>query len=817
MRRYWLGIVLLTFTGAVWAQPVPGPLVCSTSVTVAPIVRTEGITELVGDILLQCTGGTPTALGQTIPGVNIAVQLNTAVTSRMLSNPYSEALLLIDEPGSAANPVPQVVCGAPRTTLIAPAVCSVLGTGNGRATFDGSTNRPNVYQGLVSGNQVTFNGVPIDPPGTTSTRIFRMTNVRANANALGLSSTLVPTQIVGSISASPAGVLQINNPNQTVASIQQGLVPGPSAALTAQTCQDLNKNFLSGQGTNASPHFDLIVKEGFPTSFRRRSSASGILNPLAIGAQNIPGAIYNSETGLYFPGFPTIPGQGNLGGAGLADYGTIVDVQLHNVPDAVDIFTTPTFTIFNASGGVTGAASVLTSGTPGSFIKLAKTAPGTVEAFVLIAAVDPKVINDFAMSFYPAFVANTVNPTTVTGNASLLPFANTTFGLYVPTASNPDIIPRFAPPGNGIVAQEFHDLALFSMVPCGNQSPALQTFFPGAFTPPAQFNTYSGPLTPSSMNVGIVSPGPAVSNLSVSKDAGATWLAATLDHTTTPANLTLTVTPQPAGTYNATVTVTSPQTPGSPASLPVRYTSAPGAWFVNYEFKSAASYVSNAVAPGENFVIIGHEFGPPTLAPAGLGSDGRVLTQLGETRVLFDGQPSALYYSTNGVVSGFAPFSLAGKTSTKVQVEYQGKKSPEVVIPVLDAVPALYTSNSSGGGQGVISNQDGSVNGPGNPESPGNYVVLWGTGGGDQDPPGRDGAFNGVGAPLGKLKLATKVFIDGVEATDVSYAGPAPTIVEGVWVVVVRIPANARRNANLPVLVQMGDKTTQALVTVAVK
>ena len=52
---------------------------------------------------------------------------------------------------------------------------------------------------------------------------------------------------------------------------------------------------------------------------------------------------------------------------------------------------------------------------------------------------------------------------------------------------------------------------------------------------------------------------------------------------------------------------------------------------------------------------------------------------------------------------------------------------------------------------------------------------------------------------------------------DIAYAGPAPSLVEGVFQVNVRIPASARRNANLPVVVQVGDKMTQQGVTIAVR
>src|SRR5207249_3764718 len=129
------------------------------------------------------------------------------------------------------------------------------------------------------------------------------------------------------------------------------------------------------------------------------------------------------------------------------------------------------------------------------------------------------------------------------------------------------------------------------------------------------------------------------------------------------------------------------------------------------------------------------------------------------------------------------------------QVEYKGVKSPAVTIPVFDATPALFSADASGGGQGAILNQNNTYNSQ-IPESPGNYVQLFGTGGGQTNPGGRDGAFNGVGALLAKFVLPVKVFVDGKEAADVAYAGPSPGLVEGVFQVNVRLPLDVRRNTN---------------------
>ena len=94
------------------------PLVCQTGVSAVPTLRGKGYTELTGDITLTCTGGVAPAVGGAIPQVNITVFYNTAVTSRLLpvsgvSNSISEALSLIDEPGSGLPPaVPGFGSGA---------------------------------------------------------------------------------------------------------------------------------------------------------------------------------------------------------------------------------------------------------------------------------------------------------------------------------------------------------------------------------------------------------------------------------------------------------------------------------------------------------------------------------------------------------------------------------------------------------------------------------------------------------------------------------------------------------------------------------
>src|SRR5579862_9867839 len=60
------------------AQP-PSPLQCNTASGVPPTVRGEGYSEQMGDLLLSCSGGVPTAAGAAVPKVDIQIFLNTNV------------------------------------------------------------------------------------------------------------------------------------------------------------------------------------------------------------------------------------------------------------------------------------------------------------------------------------------------------------------------------------------------------------------------------------------------------------------------------------------------------------------------------------------------------------------------------------------------------------------------------------------------------------------------------------------------------------------------------------------------------------------
>jgi hypothetical protein len=353
-------IALIVGAGTANAQVNPGAaFTCVANAGNPVIVRVEGLTELVGDLILQCTGGTPTVAGSQIPVSNITLTLNTNITSRLLGGGYIDALLLIDEPWPT-TPNPQNIVARPGNTP-AQRVCQsnaspttgscnyLVGTGGGGY---GSTTSPYLQAGASTVyvarqsmvNQVTWLGIPVDAPGTNGqTRIIRLTNVRANACQLGLSSTLIPTQIVGYIAINGSQFITINNPQQTLAYIQQGLiVGGPNTNLSQ--CNNLNVgggglggNFFGGSGTGRA-ETAVTVREGFAASFKRAvytgssSTITTLTGPSTANGlpQNIPGFAYNTESGLNPDATP-----GSASGYGLASFGTRILIRFNNVSTGV--------------------------------------------------------------------------------------------------------------------------------------------------------------------------------------------------------------------------------------------------------------------------------------------------------------------------------------------------------------------------------------------------------------------------------------------------------------------------------------------------
>jgi uncharacterized protein (TIGR03437 family) len=220
------------------------------------------------------------------------------------------------------------------------------------------------------------------------------------------------------------------------------------------------------------------------------------------------------------------------------------------------------------------------------------------------------------------------------------------------------------------------------------------------------------------------------------------------------------------------------------------------------------------VAPGEIAVFFGSGFGPATLAGLTVTPDGKFTTTAGNTSVTFDGVPSPMVYAVSGQMSAIVPYAVAGKTSTQMQVTYNGQRSAAVPIPVVAAVPGLFTNDASGKGQVAALNQDFSRNTSANPIARGSIIVLYGTGEGATTPAGVDGQINNTVFPK-PVAQPIKITIGGIDAP-IAYFGAAPGLVSGVFQANVTVP-NGVTPGNVPVVVTVGTASSATGATIAVK
>ncbi len=240
---------------------------------------------------------------------------------------------------------------------------------------------------------------------------------------------------------------------------------------------------------------------------------------------------------------------------------------------------------------------------------------------------------------------------------------------------------------------------------------------------------------------------------------------------------------------------------------------------------NAASYfatpqfdnVGFAVAPGEIVTIFGSgsPIGPASLTTAQLDASGKIATLLAGTRVLFDGVPAPIIYTSANQVSAVVPFSIAGQANTVVRTEFNGVQSTGIQISAADTAPALFTANASGSGQIAALNQDNSsINSASNPAAAGDAVVLYATGGGAWTESIPDGQITGSHLVGPRAPVFVRV---GKLPAQVLYAGTAPGLVNGALQINIVIPKELIGGPAVPIQVSVGNNTSPPGTTLAVK
>ncbi len=241
------------------------PLLCSTSATNLD-VRAEGLTEPIGSILLNCTGGAP---GQVVT-MNLTATFPTAVTNRINSAGSPDALLTVD---TGSGPV---VTGSPV---------------------------------LLASNTIAFNGATVTVPAGRAL-VFRIGNVRlaiaplspgfpVGAQLSSTALTLTPSSIVV---ATPRAALLSNGVNTGIT----------CAGSPLPATLDLPSLFAAGTRFTS-----LRITEGFGNAFVPKDGVSDSGTRILVSYSNFP-----TGARIFVPDYvagnsatqPTA--AGDLGGAG---------------------------------------------------------------------------------------------------------------------------------------------------------------------------------------------------------------------------------------------------------------------------------------------------------------------------------------------------------------------------------------------------------------------------------------------------------------------------------------------------------------------
>jgi len=226
---------------------------------------------------------------------------------------------------------------------------------------------------------------------------------------------------------------------------------------------------------------------------------------------------------------------------------------------------------------------------------------------------------------------------------------------------------------------------------------------------------------------------------------------------------------------------------------------------------NGASLVDTGLSPGMIFTVLGSGLGPAQPEVGGMDVHGLIPTTLAGVQLFVDNVAAPLLYVSQHQINAVAPYELANRLgdSVSVQVVYNGVGGSLTADLCVIAAPAIFTS---GNGQGIILNQDGSFNGPGDPAPAGSKIRIFATGEGLLIPDGVDGLYTNLNSPPRPV-LPVQAMIGGAMATT-SYAGTVPGSFEGFFEVDATIPAGTPSGSNPVELIVGGIASTPVNVLV---
>ncbi len=205
------------------------------------------------------------------------------------------------------------------------------------------------------------------------------------------------------------------------------------------------------------------------------------------------------------------------------------------------------------------------------------------------------------------------------------------------------------------------------------------------------------------------------------------------------------------------------------------------------------------IARGSVFAVFGENLGPaqsPTLSfplSTTLAGVSLSVTQNGTTTATFP------IFVSPGQINAIMPSTVAAGPAT-LRLIYQSTKSNAITIQIANATPGLFAVSGGGYGPGAFQNFINEANEPVNssigPASPGQTVVLYGTGLGPVTFP------DNVAPTAGNVSTPVSATIGG-QPVSVLYSGRSPCC-SGLDQITVTLPGNVPLGCWVPVTVNAG-------------
>jgi uncharacterized protein (TIGR03437 family) len=217
---------------------------------------------------------------------------------------------------------------------------------------------------------------------------------------------------------------------------------------------------------------------------------------------------------------------------------------------------------------------------------------------------------------------------------------------------------------------------------------------------------------------------------------------------------------------------------------------------------NAAGFQPGPVAPGSIVSVFGSNLAPSVATAQTLP----LPTSLGGTSIRINGVPSPIYYVSPTQINAQIPYEVSAGPATVI-LSVGLNVLPPVALTIQPSAPGLFMLGQD---RALVQNQDGSLNGPGHPATPGSIVTAYLTGQGPLDLPVPSGSAASSDPLIGAAARVTAMI--GGQNAEVTFAGMAPGMV-GVFQVNLRIPVFAPGDYRLAVGVG-GAMSNAALISV---